>query len=130
MFLVISVELSGLLTEAAKLAANRERPAGALVSAQSTSFPSGHALGVMVGVLAFLTLVLPIARRSLRFWLIVVGAVVVLAIGVGARGALRASPVRRVGRLGARLRLVRRMPVGGAARRADHGSGRKTGSAR
>jgi len=81
MFLVISVELSGLLTEAAKLAANRERPAGALVSAQSTSFPSGHALGVMVGVLAFLTLILPIARRSLRFWLIVVGAVVVLAIG-------------------------------------------------
>jgi undecaprenyl-diphosphatase len=75
MFLVISVELSGLLTEAAKLAANRERPAGALVSAQSTSFPSGHALGVMVGVLAFLTLILPIARRSLRFWLIVVGAV-------------------------------------------------------
>jgi len=81
MFLVISVELSGLLTEAAKLAANRERPAGALVSAQSTSFPSGHALGVMVGVLAFLTLILPIVRRSLRFWLIVVGAVVVLAIG-------------------------------------------------
>jgi len=81
MFLVISVELSGLLTEAAKLAANRERPAGALVSAQSTSFPSGHALGVMVGVLAFLTLILPIARRSLRFWLIGVGAVVVLAIG-------------------------------------------------
>ena len=81
MFLVISVELSGLLTEVAKLAADRERPAGALVSAQSTSFPSGHALGVMVGVLAFLTLILPIARRSLRFWLIVVGAVVVLAIG-------------------------------------------------
>jgi len=81
MFLVISVELSGLLTEAAKLAANRERPAGALVSAQSTSFPSGHALGVMVGVLAFLTLVLPIVRRPLRFWLIVLGAVVVLAIG-------------------------------------------------
>jgi membrane-associated phospholipid phosphatase len=82
MFLIISVELSGLITEAAKVAANRQRPADALVSAQSTSFPSGHALGVMVGVLAFLTLALPIVRRPVRFWLIVLGAVVVLAIGV------------------------------------------------
>jgi undecaprenyl-diphosphatase len=82
MFLTISVELSGLITEVAKAAANRQRPAGALVSAQSTSFPSGHALGVMVGVLAFLTLALPIVRRPVRFWLIVLGAVVVLAIGV------------------------------------------------
>jgi undecaprenyl-diphosphatase len=81
MFLIISVELSGLITEVAKAAANRQRPAGALVSAQSTSFPSGHALGVMVGVLAFLTLALPIVRRPARFWLIVLGVVVVLAIG-------------------------------------------------
>jgi membrane-associated phospholipid phosphatase len=81
MFLVITVELSGLITEAAKVAADRQRPAGALVSAQSTSFPSGHALGVMVGVPAFLTLVLPIVRRPVRTWLIVFGAVVVLAIG-------------------------------------------------
>jgi undecaprenyl-diphosphatase len=81
MFLVITVELSGLITEAAKAAADRQRPAGALVSAQSTSFPSGHALGVMVGVLAFLTLVLPVVRRPVRVWLIVLGAVVVLAIG-------------------------------------------------
>jgi undecaprenyl-diphosphatase len=36
----------------------------------------------MVGVLAFLTLALPIVRRPVRFWLIVLGAVVVLAIGV------------------------------------------------
>ena len=83
MFLVITVELSGLVTEAAKAAANRPRPAEALVHASSTSFPSGHALGVMVGVLALLTLVLPIVRRPVRVWLIVVGAVVVVAIGVG-----------------------------------------------
>jgi undecaprenyl-diphosphatase len=83
MFLVISVELSGLITEAAKAAANRPRPAEALVHAPSTSFPSGHALGVMVGVLAFLTLLLPIVRRPLRAWLIVVGAIVVVAIGFG-----------------------------------------------
>ena len=82
MFLVMSVELSGLVTEAAKAAANRPRPDEALVSAASSSFPSGHALGVMVGVLAFLTLVRPIVRGPLRVWLPVVGAVVVVAIGV------------------------------------------------
>ena len=83
MFLVISVELSGLITEAAKAAANRPRPPVALVHAWSTSFPSGHALGVMVGVLALLTVLLPVVRRPLRVWLIAVGAVVVVAIGVG-----------------------------------------------
>jgi membrane-associated phospholipid phosphatase len=83
MFLVISVELSGLITEAAKAAANRPRPVEALVGAASTSFPSGHALGVMVGVLALLTLLLPVVRRPLRVWLVLVGALVVVAIGVG-----------------------------------------------
>ena len=89
MFLVISVELSGLITEAAKAAANRPRPGEAFVHAWSTSFPSGHAVGVMVAVLAFLTLLLPIARRPLRPVLIVIGAIVVVAIGFG-RVALNA----------------------------------------
>jgi membrane-associated phospholipid phosphatase len=80
---VISVELSGLITEIAKYAANRPRPATALVSAPSTSFPSGHALGVMVGVLALLTIILPVIHRSLRVWLIAFGAVTVIAIGIG-----------------------------------------------
>jgi membrane-associated phospholipid phosphatase len=83
MFLVISVELSGLITEIAKYAASRPRPLTALVSAPSSSFPSGHALGVMVGVLALLTVVLPIARRPLRAWLVALGAVTVIAIGIG-----------------------------------------------
>jgi membrane-associated phospholipid phosphatase len=83
LFLVISVELSGVVSESAKAAANRPRPAESLVSAPTTSFPSGHALGVMVGVLALLTLVLPIARPRLRVWLIAIGAIVVVAIGVG-----------------------------------------------
>lgn len=89
MFLVISVELSGLITEAAKAAANRPRPAEAFVQAWSTSFPSGHAVGVMVAVLAFLTLLLPSARRPLRPSLIFIGAIVVVAIGFG-RVALNA----------------------------------------
>ncbi|OBB14920.1 hypothetical protein A5662_06920 [Mycobacteriaceae bacterium 1482268.1] len=83
LFLVISVELSGLVTEAAKAAVNRPRPEGAFVAAWGSSFPSGHALGVMVGVLALSTLLWPILRRSLRLWLVLIGAVVVIAIGVG-----------------------------------------------
>lgn len=83
LFLVVSVELSGLLTEAAKAAAGRPRPSGALAYAWGSAFPSGHALGVMVGVLAFLTLLMPITRLQSRIWLIVVGAIVVLAIGAG-----------------------------------------------
>ncbi len=82
-FLVISVELTGLITEIAKYAANRPRPVTALVSAPSTSFPSGHALGVMVGVLALLTVVLPVMRRPLRAWLVAFGSLIVIAIGIG-----------------------------------------------
>ena len=82
-FLVISVELAGLITEIAKYAANRPRPVTALVYAPSTSFPSGHALGVMVGVLALLTVVLPVMRRPLRAWLVAFGSLIVIAIGIG-----------------------------------------------
>jgi undecaprenyl-diphosphatase len=83
MFLIVSVELSGLVTEAAKAAANRPRPAEALVEAWGSSFPSGHALGVMVSVLALVTVALPAVRRARRVWLVVAGVVVVLAIGIG-----------------------------------------------
>jgi membrane-associated phospholipid phosphatase len=83
LFLVASVELSGLVTEVAKAAANRPRPTEALVHSPSSSFPSGHAVGVMVSVLALLTLVIPVVRPRLRAWLVAVGAIVVIAIGVG-----------------------------------------------
>jgi undecaprenyl-diphosphatase len=83
MFLLISVELSGLVIIAAKQAADRPRPSSALVSAAGSAFPSGHALGVMVGVLAVLTVVLPVLRRPMRGWAITLGAVVVVAIGAG-----------------------------------------------
>lgn len=83
LFLFLSVELSGLITEAAKAAVDRPRPATAFVSAWGSSFPSGHALGVMVSVLALLTVGLPLVSRTIRPWLIVIGAVVVVAVGIG-----------------------------------------------
>ncbi|MGE2691133.1 phosphatase PAP2 family protein [Mycolicibacterium pulveris] len=83
MFLLITVEISGLITEAAKRAVDRPRPDTALVSALGSSFPSGHALGVMVAVLALLTVALPVVRGSVRMWLVVLGVVIVAAIGLG-----------------------------------------------
>jgi membrane-associated phospholipid phosphatase len=83
LFLVLSVELSGLLTEALKAAAHRPRPATALVFAPSSSFPSGHALGVMAAALALTVIVLPRVRRDLWGWVIAGGALTVLVIGVG-----------------------------------------------
>lgn len=83
MFLLISVELGGLVTEIAKNLVNRPRPATALVHAPSSSFPSGHALGVMLSVAALLVVVLPLVRAAWRGWLVALGVVLVLAIGAG-----------------------------------------------
>lgn len=82
-FLLITAGLSGPLIELAKYVAERPRPETALVSAQSMSFPSGHALGVMVGVLALLTIVWPRVQPPLRGWLVVLGALIVIFIGIG-----------------------------------------------
>lgn len=83
LFLLFTVELSAVVTDVAKNLADRPRPATALAYAPSTSFPSGHALGVMVSVLALLTVAWPLLRAPLGTWWAVVGAVVIVAIGVG-----------------------------------------------
>lgn len=82
-FLVITVELSGLVTEIAKTLVNRSRPDTAMVSALGESFPSGHALGLMVSVPALLIVVLPFVHVTWRAWLVTLGVVVVVAIGAG-----------------------------------------------
>ncbi|MCP9272221.1 phosphatase PAP2 family protein [Mycolicibacterium arenosum] len=82
-YLAVAVEMSGLLTEFAKGLADRARPDTALVGASSSSFPSGHALGNTAIVLSALVLVLPLVRRRVRPLLIVLGAAIVLVIGVG-----------------------------------------------
>ena len=83
LFLLLSVELSAVVTEAAKALANRPRPSTALVYAPMTSFPLGHALGVMVCVLALLTVALPVVASRWHMPLKLLGAVIVLAIGIG-----------------------------------------------
>lgn len=83
LFLVISVELAGLVTQIAKNLVDRPRPDTALVTAHSTSFPSGHALGVIVAVMALVTVALPLVRVSRRGWLVALGVVVILAVGGG-----------------------------------------------
>jgi membrane-associated phospholipid phosphatase len=83
LFLLVSVELSGVVTGIAKVLVNRPRPSTALVYAPSTSFPSGHALGVMVCVLALLTVLLPMVAANWRAAMVLFGVIIVLAIGVG-----------------------------------------------
>lgn len=82
-FLLLAVELSGPLTVLAKWVGDRPRPDTAMVAASSTSFPSGHAVGVMASVLAFAVVLAPYVRADLRRVLAIAGVLVVVAVGVG-----------------------------------------------
>lgn len=82
-FLLLCAVLSGPLTELAKWLADRPRPDTAMVHASSTSFPSGHALGVMACVLALGVVAWPLVRPALRPLLVAVGVLVIVAVGVG-----------------------------------------------
>lgn len=81
LFLILTVQMSGVLTGTAKGLADRPRPVTALASASSTSFPSGHALGSMVGVLALLLVLLPLLGCALQRTALLAGVVIVLAVG-------------------------------------------------
>lgn len=83
LFILLTVVLNGIVIELAKILASRPRPDTALVYASSTSFPSGHALGVLASVLALLAVAWPVLRGPARGWVCVVGALVVVLIGVG-----------------------------------------------
>ncbi|MEB3065349.1 phosphatase PAP2 family protein [[Mycobacterium] zoologicum] len=81
LFLLVTVEATGLLTQVAKDAVGRRRPTTALVEATSSSFPSGHALGAMVGVGALLVVALPLLRRRARLAAVCAGVLVVAGVG-------------------------------------------------
>lgn len=81
LFLVISVGLMGVVTEVGKFVVDRPRPVMALADASSTSFPSGHALGAMVGVLALLTVLWPNLASRWRTVLAVLGGALIVLVG-------------------------------------------------
>jgi membrane-associated phospholipid phosphatase len=83
LFLVVSVEISGPLTEVAKWVADRPRPDTQMAYAYGSSFPSGHALGLMVSVLALLTVAWPVLADRWRIPLGVLGGVAIVAVGIG-----------------------------------------------
>ena len=91
LFVLTAIELSGAVAQLGKNLAGRPRPAGALTVAESSAFPSGHAVAVMAGVLTLLTLTAAtLTPRTLtprgltprtRTAAIALGAVLVIAIG-------------------------------------------------
>lgn len=81
-FLIVTVMLSGLVTAAAKGMTDRPRPATALTHAASSSFPSGHALGVTVGVLAFGALLWPRLAPAARVPAAVAGVGLIVLVGM------------------------------------------------
>lgn len=83
LFLFVSVELSALVTEIAKWLADRSRPDTAMVHALGTSFPSGHALGSLVAVLALAAVLSPHVRRGLWPWATAAAVLIVVLVGVG-----------------------------------------------
>ena len=87
-WMLVTVFGGELLSRIVKQAVGRERPRlpHPVAHAMSTSFPSGHALGAVVGVGTLLLVGLPYARRSLRPCLIVLGVLVVLAVGFSRLG--------------------------------------------
>jgi undecaprenyl-diphosphatase len=87
-WLLVTVLGSGLLSTLVKLAVGRARPVVEfpVVHPASSSFPSGHALGVVVGTGALLLVGLPYVSRRLRPPLIVLGVLLVLAVGFSRLG--------------------------------------------
>ncbi|WP_170111049.1 phosphatase PAP2 family protein [Antricoccus suffuscus] len=81
LFLAAGVGIGGLILAVTKLIVDRPRPNEAAVSAFSSSFPSGHALGVTVGVMSLLLLIWPIASTMWRAIATTAGTVVILAVG-------------------------------------------------
>jgi membrane-associated phospholipid phosphatase len=81
-FLTITVMVMGLLTVVAKDLSGRSRPTTALIGQTSSAFPSGHALGIMVSVLAFLTVLWPMLAPRMRWPAAILGAMIVFVVGL------------------------------------------------
>ena len=82
-FLIVAVELSGVVTEIAKAMAGRARPDTAFVDAYGLSFPSGHALGVTASVLALYVVARPALSPRARVVTLAAALAVIVAVGAG-----------------------------------------------
>ncbi|MGB8407336.1 MAG: phosphatase PAP2 family protein [Mycobacterium sp.] len=84
LFLLVGVVLTGTVTDILKDIAQRPRPVTALAHEPSWSFPSGHALGTLAGLLGLTAAALALAPARRRWvWIAAgIGAVMVLLIGV------------------------------------------------
>ena len=87
-WLAVTVFGGGLLSTLVKDAVGRKRPLlpHPVAHAAGASFPSGHAIGSVVGVGALMLVFLPYARRSARPAWIGLGVLVVLAVGFSRLG--------------------------------------------
>lgn len=83
LLMLTTILLTGVVTQVAKDVANRPRPASAFTVAESSSFPSGHALAVMSTVTALLVVSWPSLSRVGRFTASVIGALIVIGVGAG-----------------------------------------------
>ena len=81
LYLLVSVELMAFVLVCAKWLVQRPRPSTAFVSDASTSFPSGHAFGVTVGILTFITVLWPTIRERWRILLACTGVALILLVG-------------------------------------------------
>ncbi|MGW0161396.1 phosphatase PAP2 family protein [Mycobacterium sp. NPDC003323] len=81
-FLMLTVEASALLVVLMKTVVDRPRPDTALVAEMSSSFPSGHALGGAVAVIA-MTIAAWDRLRRWRATVVLVGVLAVAAVGIG-----------------------------------------------
>ncbi len=82
-WVAVTIGGSGTVSLAAKTLFGRQRPVldTPVASAPGLSFPSGHALGSVVGVAVLLVLLLPRVPRRARGPLLGAGALAVLAVG-------------------------------------------------
>lgn len=112
LLLLACLPLNAIMTIAAKSVAHRPRPATALVSAHSTSFPSGHALEATASVLALANR--PVAHAAQQVYSAHRhhGGRAVRVDGRCCQGGVeRASSDRRCCRLGAGVPVFPRVPV-------------------
>lgn len=87
-WVLVTVGGSGLVDEVAKLVAGRQRPVldHPVATARGLSYPSGHALGSLVGVCVLLLVLLPVVPPRWRRAARAAGVLVVLAVGAARVG--------------------------------------------